>query len=83
MGHAHPLISAKAWALSNSKKGECREGKSLEDQFEVASMTKVCTAYTSCRIFEELGILDKEKLKNIYMHVSRKAAYITGTSAYL
>jgi len=32
---------------------------------------------------EELGIYDIEKSKNIYLRVSRKAAYMTGTSAYV
>jgi D-alanyl-D-alanine carboxypeptidase len=46
-------------------------------------MTKVCTAYTVCRILEEIGILETQKLKSIYMRVSRKAAFMAGTSAYL
>ena len=31
-------------------------GKNHDDQCEVASMTKVVTAYTVCRIMEEMGI---------------------------
>ena len=46
-------------------------------------MTKVCTAYTICRVMEELNILDIETMKNFYLRVSRKAAFIGGTSAYV
>lgn len=46
-------------------------------------MTKVLTAYTVCRILEELDIYGIEKSKNIYLRVSRKAAFKGGTSAYL
>ena len=46
-------------------------------------MTKVCTAYTVCRIMEELGIYSIEQSKNIYLRVSNKAAYMPGTSAYV
>ena len=46
-------------------------------------MTKVCTAYTVCRVMEELGILDIEKSKSIFLRVSRKAAFMNGTSAFV
>ena len=46
-------------------------------------MTKVCTAFTVCKMMEELGIYDIEMTKSIYLRVSRKAAYTTGTSAYV
>lgn len=45
-------------------------------------MTKVCTAYTCIRILEELNILDEQHLKSTYLRTSRKAAFMTGTSAY-
>jgi hypothetical protein len=46
-------------------------------------MTKICTAYTICRILEELDLDGIEKAKNIYVRVSRKAAFMGGTSAYV
>lgn len=46
-------------------------------------MTKICTAYTVCRILEELDLGGIEKAKNIYLRVSRKAAFMGGTSAYV
>ena len=46
-------------------------------------MTKVCTAYTVCRILEELGCYGIEESKNIFINVSRKAAFMPGTSAYV
>ena len=46
-------------------------------------MTKVCTAYTVCRIMEEMGIYGIEQSKNYYLRVSRKGAFMTGTSAYV
>jgi D-alanyl-D-alanine carboxypeptidase len=58
-------------------------GKSQDEQVEIASMTKICTAYTVCRILEELQLDGIEKAKNIYLRVSRKAAFMAGTSAYI
>lgn len=46
-------------------------------------MTKVCTAYTVCRILEELDLDGIDRAKNIYLRVSRKAAFKGGTSAYV
>jgi D-alanyl-D-alanine carboxypeptidase len=46
-------------------------------------MTKVCTAFTVCRIMEEMGIYSIEESKNYYLRVSRKAAFMIGTSAYI
>ena len=76
-------VVPKRWAITDKKKGIVELGKNIEDQCEIASMTKVCTAYTVCRILEELGIYDFEKTKDIYLRVSRKAAFMCGTSAYL
>lgn len=79
----YPIVSAKAWALSDTKKHEVYHGKNHDIQYEIASMTKVCTAYTCCRIMEEMGILDMAHLKNTYVRTSKKAAFTGGTSAYL
>jgi D-alanyl-D-alanine carboxypeptidase len=46
-------------------------------------MTKLCTAYTVCRILEELSIVEIQQTKDIYIRVSRKAAHMPGTSAYI
>ena len=46
-------------------------------------MTKVCTALTVMKMMDFLNIQDIEMAKNIYLRVGRKAAYMTGTSAYV
>ena len=46
-------------------------------------MTKVCTAYTACKVLEELGLGGIENAKNMYFRVSKMAAFMAGTSAYL
>ena len=56
MSEQYPIVSAKRWALSDRHKGVVMQGKNYDDQCEIASMTKVCTAYTVCRIMEEMGI---------------------------
>jgi len=83
LSEQYPIISAKKWAISDKHKGVVLQGKNYEDQCEIASMTKLCTAYTVCRIMEEMGIYGIEQAKNIYMRVSRKAAFMPGTSAYV
>lgn len=83
LSEQYPIISAKKWAISDKHKGVVMQGKNHDDQCEIASMTKVCTAYTVCRIMEEMGIYGIEQSKNIYIRVSRKAAFMPGTSAYV
>jgi D-alanyl-D-alanine carboxypeptidase len=83
MGEKIPLITAKRWAITDKKKGMVYFGKSQDEQVEIASMTKICTAYTVCRILEELDLYGIDKAKNIYLRVSRKAAFMPGTSAYV
>jgi D-alanyl-D-alanine carboxypeptidase len=83
MGEKIPLITAKRWAISDKNKAQVYFGKSQDEQVEIASMTKICTAYTICRILDELELDGIEKAKNIYLRVSRKAAFMGGTSAYV
>lgn len=46
-------------------------------------MTKLCTVYTCCRIMDEMGINEIGLAQNIYVRVSKKAAFMGGTSAFL
>lgn len=46
----------------------------------MASLTKIMTAYTICRLLNELNITNP---KNVYLRVSKKAAYMCGTTAFL
>lgn len=55
----------------------------MDVQYQIASMTKLCTAYTCCRILEELGLLDTKSMKNIYMQTTLTATQVGGTSAYI
>ena len=43
-------------------------------------MTKIVTAYTVCQLINELNITHPE---NVYLRVSKKAANINGTVAFL
>ena len=56
MSDQYPILTAKKWAISDKIKGVVIHGKNEGDQCEIASMTKVCTAYTVCRLLEEMGI---------------------------
>lgn len=46
----------------------------------MASLTKIMTAYTVCRLISDLNINNPS---NVYLRVSRKAAYMNGTTAFL
>jgi D-alanyl-D-alanine carboxypeptidase len=83
MAEKNPIITAKKWAISNQKQGLVEFGKGEDEQCEVASMTKVCTALTVVKLMDFLCISDIAMSKNIYLRVGRKAAYMTGTSAYV
>ncbi|CDW73870.1 d-alanyl-d-alanine carboxypeptidase family protein [Stylonychia lemnae] len=75
-----PIVSAKAWAISETKKGVIMHGKDQTFQREMASLTKIMTAYTICRLLNELNINNP---RNVYLRVSKKAAFMTGTTAFL
>ena len=55
-------------------------GKDQTFQREIASLTKIMTAYTICRLLNELNINNPQ---NVYLRVSKKAAYMCGTTAFL
>lgn len=75
-----PIVSAKAWAIAEPKKGEIIHGKEQNIQREIASLTKIMTAYTICRLMQELNINHPQ---NVYLRVSKKAALMVGTTAFL
>lgn len=51
-----PTVTAKSWAISNLKNGECLWSKSSDTRFEMASLTKMMTAYLVCSLADRLHI---------------------------
>ena len=50
MSENFPIVSARQWCISEAKKGEPLHGKEQTTQREIASLTKIMTAYTVVRI---------------------------------
>jgi len=75
-----PIVSAKAWAVAEPKKGVIMHGKDQTFQREMASMTKIMTAYTVIRLMNELNMHHPQ---NVFLRVPKKAAQMIGTTAFL
>lgn len=47
-----PYVSAKSWVIADGKSGEILFGRGEKEKREVASLTKIMTAYTALTIAE-------------------------------
>eukprot|EP00826_Nyctotherus_ovalis_P052201 TRINITY_DN6592_c0_g1_i1.p2 TRINITY_DN6592_c0_g1~~TRINITY_DN6592_c0_g1_i1.p2 ORF type:complete len:322 (-),score=77.39 TRINITY_DN6592_c0_g1_i1:112-1077(-) len=74
-----PYVSAKSWAIADGNTGRVFFGKSEHERREIASLTKIMTAYTALRLAYKYGV----NLKYEKALVSKKAAKMGGTTAML
>lgn len=74
-----PLISARAWAVSNSLTGQLLASCCEEEVHEVASLTKVLTCYTVLKLAKRYPAITLD----LNLKVSSRAAGMPGTSAGL
>jgi len=72
-------ITAKSWAILNANTGELVYGFHEHDRKEIASLTKIMTAYTSIQIITKLDI----NILASKVETSFDAALMNGTSADL
>jgi len=72
------LNSAKAWAIYDSRQFSLMAGVNVEEQRQVASLSKIMTCLVVCQIIEEKRINPQD-----YLTVSEEAANVKGTSAKL
>ena len=76
----NPLnITAKAWAVLNANSGEFINGYHEHERREIASLTKIMTAYTSIQIINSLDINITESM----VETSFDASLMGGTTARL
>ncbi len=47
-----PLVTCKAWAIGDAKTGELLFGEKAEEKLDIASTTKLMTAYIVCKLAE-------------------------------
>jgi len=74
-----PRISARSWVVLDVNSGDALFGYKFAVKREVASLTKLMTLYTACRIIEQ-GRLNADKFE---CEVSENASSKVGTSAGL
>ncbi len=74
-----PTVTALAWSLVDGRTGELLWGKDFTERLEIASLTKIMTAYTTIRTLRLLK-LDCAK---VVLQVSPRAAMTVGTLAGL
>ena len=74
-----PCVTANAWALIDGDSGELLWGSAIEKRLEIASLTKVMTAYTVINIFKILN----ENLCSVSFEVSVNSSHTIGTTAAL
>jgi len=72
-------LTAKSWIAINANSGECFASYNEHERREMASLTKIMTAYTSLQIINGLDINMTESL----IEVSFDASLIKGTTANL
>jgi D-alanyl-D-alanine carboxypeptidase len=68
-----------SWAIYDGKKCIPLWSKAVDMQCEIASLTKIMTAYLVCLQISEHNINPKE----VFLRVSKRATFIGGTSACL
>jgi len=74
-----PHITAKSWVVLNISTGELLGGQHEHERREIASITKVMTAYTAIQIIDSLNInVDESRVETSY-----DASLMIGTTAYL
>ena len=73
-------VTAKQWAISEPNRGNALFGKDFSVPAEIASQTKIMTAYVVLKMLEELDITEP---KNYYIRVTKKAERVKGTKAGL
>ena len=55
-----PLVTCKAWAIADAKTGDVLHGSRESDKLDIASTTKMMTAYLVCRrAQDDLKVLEK------------------------
>lgn len=64
-----PIVSAQAWAVFDCSRARIIHGKDEHEQRQMASLTKIMTAYVVCTVLEELSL----NPKHIFLSVSRDA----------
>ena len=74
-----PLVSALSWSIIEQESAQLIAGKAHKEKREIASLTKIMTAYVSID-FCKSQLVDINKT---YLEVSKTAAYINGTVAGL
>lgn len=74
-----PFISAKSWAIADGHTGQVLFGKGDSDKREIASLTKIMTAYLALR----LAFAHNVDLYHTYVTASEHAATVGGTTAML
>lgn len=74
-----PFVTAKSWAVADGRTGDILFGKGETERHEVASLTKIMTAYTALRLAKQYNV----DLEYTRTQVSERAAAINGTTAML
>lgn len=74
-----PLITAQAWSIHESSNGALLWGNNETTTSEIASLTKVMTAYCSLNLAKKY----KFDLTKTYTEISPEASEMNGTTAYL
>ena len=55
MAETVPQLTAANWSVGGKTKHFVNDGMEQHQQVEIASMTKICTAYCVCNILKEMG----------------------------
>lgn len=73
-----PLISAQSWVVLDQKTCEICFGKLEKERREVASLTKIMTAYTVLDLIDRLGVSLESRVQ-----IHNSVLEVSGTTANL
>mmetsp|Transcript_65457 Transcript_65457/g.75277 ORF Transcript_65457/g.75277 Transcript_65457/m.75277 type:complete len:368 (-) Transcript_65457:216-1319(-) len=74
-----PTVTSRAWCIVDGHSGELLWGKRDAEQREVASLTKIMTAFVVSKVSQRLNL----DIENTMLTVSRNASRTPGTTANL
>ena len=76
---APPFVTAKNWSICDGRTGEILFGKCENDRKEIASLTKIMTAFVVIQIVRKIKLNAQQTM----LQASKNAATVGGTSARL
>lgn len=74
-----PFVTAQSWIVADGRNGKLIFGRGETERREIASLTKIMTAYTALQLTKKFQLIPNQTIVTI----SDNASFVEGTSAML